>query len=212
MGLFRKRTIYFKHDKDDYNFFFSIAFFILTIVTTIVSIILPLLLKSRKYLSGLVCLNYSVDNTDTELFIYNKDINVFGKYYLDIDRLRVTLQKPLKPIVYKNYYIYNTAGDKVLTSRKSINIFRKPVYTLSLEEIIPDQKSSEKTEATPNKEEIADIEEPLVVQRWYMKDSLIHSPDMFIKITVNEIQKLKVVKFEEVDETACSWIFEEYRK
>jgi hypothetical protein len=216
LNILRKHLINIKYNKDDYSFFFSSIFFIFTIVTTILSIVIPIILRSRTYVSELNCLSHSI-TTNAELLIYNKDTASFGTYYINIDSLKVTLFKPLKPIVYNNYYIYNTTGDKVLTSRKKKDIFNNTRYVLSLEPIIKDDTTDSPASKATNipanrRRELVQLEESKVVQKWYLENSTIHSPLMDIKITVNESGELKVIRYGILDETSCSWIFEEYKK
>jgi hypothetical protein len=216
LNILRKHLINIKYNKDDYSFFFSSIFFIFTIVTTILSIVIPIILRSRTHVSELNCLSHSI-TTNAELLIYNKDTTSFGTYYINIDSLKVTLFKPLKPIVYNNYYIYNTTGDKVLTSRKKKDIFNNTRYVLSLEPIIKDDITDSTASKAANvpanrRRELVQLEESEVVQKWYLENSTIHSPLMDIKITVNESGELKVIRYGILDETSCSWIFEEYKK
>lgn len=174
--------------EQDYYFAFSIIVIILTIITILLSIAIPLILRKKILPSKLVCSNISAED-NSQIIIYNKDTPFFGKYYIDPDTLKLTLFRPTKTFLYKDGYLYNSDRTKVLTLKKIPHFLFVNVFSLSFEVI----------NASENENEF---------QKWILSGGVISTTDLRYKLTVTESLTLRVIFYGAVKEVSCNWIFE----
>lgn len=184
----RRNTLKLYYSNNDYYIAFSVLFFILTIVTLVISIVIPFLLKDGKCSCDLVCTKNSLED-DNLAFIYNESAPRFGRYYLDIDTLTLSHEKPVNPILYRDGFLYASDKVRVLTLRRDEDFFLRERFKLSLEKQLPDN--------IPN-----------IFQKWTLNDSSIYTKNFEYKLTIDIALRLIVVSYKKLDKTSCHWYFE----
>jgi len=164
---------------------FAILGILLSFFGLIATVVVPVIMRKKVFNEISRC----VGNTPVDMvpyYVFNESTERFGRYYLVLRELRVSLERPNYPLYYFRGNLFSgITGALTLKIREDFLFYEK--FELGLERL--------------------DLNDPS--QKWIIENGTISDIKRRFKVMVHRNLKLSIIPYGVINYGACGWIFQE---